>query len=176
MIPANKLASMLQFDDPRHLEASRFLVLEAHLQDSRAFDAWLELLAPDLVYRVPVTSTFGAKPHKEGEMYHMDEDFYSLKVRIDRLKTNMAWTENPASRTQRLITNIACFETEHADEIEVLSGFILFRTQGDYQGPDFLAGKREELIRRTENGLRLTRRTVTLQESVLNTQNLAIFL
>ena len=176
MIPSNKLASMLKFDDQRHLEANRFLVLEAHLQDDRAFDTWLELLAPDLVYRIPVTSTFGAKPHKEGEMYHMEEDLYSLKVRIDRLKTNMAWTENPASRTQRLITSIACFETDHADEIDVLSGFILFRTQGDYQGPDLLAGKREERIRFTEDGLRLTRRTVILQESVLKTQNLAIFL
>lgn len=176
MITTERLATMLPFDDLRHLEAHRFLVLEAHLQDSRDFDAWLELLAPDVVYHVPVTSTFGAKPHKEGEMSHMSEDFYSLKVRIDRLKTNMAWTENPASRTQRLVTNIACFETENPSEIDVLSSFLLFRTQGDYQGPDFLAGRREERLRRTEHGLRLARRTVVLQESVLKTQNLAIFL
>lgn len=176
MIESSHLATMLPFDDPRHLEAHRFLVLEAHLQDSRAFDAWLEILAPDLVYRVPVTTTLGAKPHKEDEMDHMTEDFYSLKVRIDRLKTNMAWTENPASRTQRLITNVACFATENPDETDVLCSFLLFRTQGDYQGPDFLAGRREERLRRTEAGLRLTRRTVVLQESVLKTQNLAIFL
>jgi len=167
---------MLPFDHPVHFAAHQFLVEEVYVQDRRDFDAWLSMLAPDVVYRVPVTSTFGAKPHKEGEMDHLTEDLYSLKMRIARLKTNMAWTESPPSRTRHFITNVCCYETERANEIRVLSAFLVFRTQGDYQGPDLIAGMRDDILRRSGDEMRLARRIVSLDESVLKTQNLAIFL
>jgi 3-phenylpropionate/cinnamic acid dioxygenase small subunit len=166
----------LPFDHPMHLAAHRFMVEEAYAQDRRDFDAWLEMLAPDVSYRVPVTSTFGANPHKQGEMDHLSEDLYSLRMRVARLKTNLAWTESPPSRTRHLITNVCCYRTEKSDEIRVLSAFLVFRTQGDYQGPDLLAGMRDDILRQCGEDLRLVRRVVSLDESVLKTQNLAIFL
>ena len=170
------LGQMLPFDDSRHLAAQQFLVQEAYRQGMRDLESWFDMLAPDLCYRVPITSTFGAKPHKEGEMDHMHEDYYSIRMRIERLKTNMAWTENPASRTERLIANVACFETQKDEEVRVLSSFLIFRTQGDYMGPDLIAGSRDDILRETPDGIKLVSRVVNLQESVLRTQNLAIFL
>jgi phthalate 3,4-dioxygenase subunit beta len=167
---------MLPFDHPMHLAAHQFLVEEVYVQDSRDFDAWLAMLAPDIVYRVPVTSTLGAAAHKKGEMDHLIEDFYSLKMRVSRLKTNLAWTENPPSRTRHFITNICCYATENDDEVRVLSALLVFRTQGDYGGPDLIAGMRDDILRKSGNEMRLARRLVSLDESVLTTQNLAIFL
>src|ERR1700682_3786541 len=97
-IAGTKVGTMLPFDHPMHLAAHQFLVAEAYVLDRRDLDTWLSMMTPDVTYRVPVTSTFGAKPHKEGEMDHLAEDLYSLKMRVARLKSNLAWTENPASR------------------------------------------------------------------------------
>jgi 3-phenylpropionate/cinnamic acid dioxygenase small subunit len=109
-------------------------------------------------------------------MDHLSEDFYSLKLRIARLKTNLAWTENPPSRTRHMITNVCCYRTEKEDEVRVLSALLVFRTQGDYQGPDLISGSREDVLRHENDAMRLAQRIVTLDESVLKTQNLAIFL
>jgi phthalate 3,4-dioxygenase subunit beta len=167
---------MLPFSHPMHLAAHQFLVEEVYVQDRRDFDKWLSMLTTDIVYRVPVTSTLGAKPHKEGEMDHLTEDIYSLRLRIARLKTNLAWTESPPSRTRHFITNVCSYATEKFDEIRVFSAFLVFRTQGDYQGPDLIAGMRDDILRQSGEIMLLARRIVSLDESVLKTQNLAIFL
>jgi phthalate 3,4-dioxygenase subunit beta len=168
--------TMLPFGHPVHLAAHQFLVEELYVLDRRDFDAWLSMMTPDVTYRVPVTSTLGARPHKEGEMDHLCEDLYSLKMRIARLKSNLAWTESPPSRTRHFITNVCSFATERADETRVLSSLLVFRTQGDYAGPDLIAGARDDTLRREGETMRLARRVVSLDEAVLKTQNLAIFL
>lgn len=167
---------MLPFNHPLHLASHQFLVEEAYVQDRRDFDTWLSMMTADVTYRVPVTSTLGGNPHKQGEMDHLSEDLYSLKMRVARLKTNLAWTENPASRTRHYITNVCTYPTERPNEARVLSALLVFRTQGDYQGPDIIAGMRDDILRREGEVMRLARRVVTLDESVLKTQNLAIFL
>jgi len=176
LAPVSDQSEMLSFNHPLHLAAHEFLVREAYVQDRRDFDTWLGMMTPDVVYRVPVTATLGASPHKAGEMDHLSEDFYSLKMRIARLKTNLAWTENPPSRTRHMITNVCCYRTDKEDEVRVLSALLVFRTQGDYQGPDLIAGSREDILRHENDAMRLAQRIVTLDESVLKTQNLAIFL
>ena len=176
LAPVADISKMLPFDHPLHFAAHEFLIKEAYVQDRRDFDTWLTMMTPDVLYRVPVTSTFGAAPHKAGEMDHLCEDLYSLKMRIARLKSNLAWTESPPSRTRHMITNVCCYRTEKENEVRALSAFLVFRTQGDYQGPDLIAGSREDILRRDNGEMRLARRIATLDESVLKTQNLAIFL
>jgi phthalate 3,4-dioxygenase subunit beta len=176
LAPVLDNTGMLPFDHPLHLAAHQFLVKEAYIQDRRDFDTWLSLMTEDIVYRVPVTTTFGATPHKADEMDHLREDLFSLKMRIARLKTNLAWTESPPSRTRHMVTNVCCYRTEKESEVRVLSAILVFRTQGDYQGPDLIAGAREDILRRVNEELKLAQRVVRLDESVLKTQNLAIFL
>ncbi len=169
----------LAFDDPRHLAAHRFLVEEAESLDERDFDRWLTMLAEDVVYRVPVTSTIarGARSGKPGGMDHYHEDRYSLQMRIARFRTEFGWTEDPPSRTRHLITNVRTFASDAANEILVRSSLLLFRSRGDLHGPDLICGQRTDVLRRMRDGILLLReRTVVLDESVLRTQNLAIFL
>jgi phthalate 3,4-dioxygenase beta subunit len=169
----------LSFGDPAHLAAHRFLVEEAHVLDQRDFEAWLAMLAPDVRYRVPVTSTAarGAPSGKPGGMDHYDEDLYSLKTRVDRFRTNFAWAEDPPSRTRHFVSNVCTFAGESANEVQVRSYLLLFRSRGDLRAPDFVSGMRDDVLRREgDDRLLLKRREVTLDESVLRTQNLAIFL
>ena len=53
---------------------------------------------------------------------------------------------------------------------------LLFRSRGDTRAPDLLSAGRTDLLRETGDGLRLARREITVDESVLRTQNLAVFL
>lgn len=128
LAPIADSSTMLSFNHPLHQAAHEFLVKEAYVQDRRDFDTWLSMMASDVVYRVPVTATLGASPHKAGEMDHLSENLYSLKMRIARLKTNLAWTENPPSRTRHMVTNVCCYRTENENEVRVLSALLVFRT------------------------------------------------
>ena len=175
-IAVTKIETMLPFSHPMHLAAHQFIVEEAWVLDRRDFDTWLTMMTQDLTYRVPVTATLGAHAHKKEEMDHLCEDLFSLKMRIARLKSNLAWTESPPSRTRHFITNVCSYATECPDEVRVLSALLVFRTQGDYMGPDLIAGARDDVLRREGEPLRLARRVVSLDESVLKMQNLAIFL
>ncbi len=170
----------LPFDDARHLAAHRFLVEEALVLDERDFDAWLDLLAPDVHYQVPVTTTVarGSRSGKSADVSHYDEDFFSLTMRVDRFRTNFAWAEDPPSRTRRLVTNVCCYPGTAPDEVRVRSSLLLFRSRGDLRDSDLICGGRDDVLRRAgEAGdFLLVRRQVTLDESVLHTQNLALFL
>ena len=155
-----------------------FLYDEAALLDDRDHRAWLDLLTPDIHYVVPVRIT---SPHTLADstlddMAHFDEDLYSLEKRVRRLETDHAWAEDPPSRTRRFVTNVRCWERGAADEVFARSNLLVFRSRGDLLGPDLLSGQRTDILRRTDEGLRLARREVLLDESVLRTQNLAIFL
>jgi phthalate 3,4-dioxygenase beta subunit len=106
-------------------------------------------------------------------MGHFDEDMYALRKRVQRLATDHAWTEDPPSRTRHFVTNVRTFRH---DGLRVESALLLFRSRGDTREADLISAGRADLLRETPGGLRLARREITVDEAVLRTQNLAVFL
>ena len=170
---------MIPYTDDTHQEVHQFLVREAELLDSRRYQAWLDLFTEDIVYRMPVRVT---RAHTlEGsilnDMDHFDEDMYSLKKRVERFETEHAWTEDPPSRTRHFVTNVRVYAGEAGDgEYTVKSYVLLFRSRGDTRDPDFLSAERTDLLRRSDSGFKIANREILVDESVLQTQNLAVFL
>ncbi len=167
----------LPYGDPRHQSAAQFLVEEAHLLDSADFEAWLELMDPQIRYRMPVRVT-AVKAADEADvqtMDHFDEDWYSLSKRVQRFATDYAWTEDPQSRVRHHISNVRTFAGS-GDELIVESAVLLYRSRGDRTAPSLLSAGRTDILVPTPNGLRLRSRDIEIDESVLRTQNLAIFL
>jgi phthalate 3,4-dioxygenase beta subunit len=109
-------------------------------------------------------------------MAHFDEDLYSLRKRIERFETGHAWTEDPPSRTRHFVTNVRTFDGNGDDELVVKSYVLLFRSRGVIRDADLVSAERTDVLRRTEAGLQLARREILADESVLRTQNLAVFL
>jgi phthalate 3,4-dioxygenase beta subunit len=167
----------LPYGDPAHLAAHQFLVEEAALLDAADYAGWLDLLCEDIRYLMPVrvTTARGAGPGTLAGMGHFDEDMYALRKRVQRLATDHAWTEDPPSRTRHFVTNVRTFRAG-ASELRVQSALLLFRSRGDTREADLLSAGRADLLRETADGLRLARREITADESVLRTQNLAVFL
>lgn len=175
---ARKVGASLRFSDERHLELSRWLVEEAYVLDDQRYEEWLDSIAEDVHYLMPVrvTTALGAGYTTSPGMAHWDENKYSLGRRVARFLTEHAWTEDPPSRLRHYVTNVRTFETDVTDEVIVDSAVLLFRSRGDTNPASTLSAQREDVFRKTETGYVLARRVILIDESVLRTQNLAIFL
>jgi len=167
----------LPYGDPAHLAAHQFLVEEAALLDAADYAGWLGLLCEDIRYVMPVrvTTARGAGFDTLADMGHFDEDMYALRKRVQRLATDHAWTEDPPSRTRHFVTNVRTFR-EEGDGLRVESALLLFRSRGDTREADLISAGRTDRLRATPDGLKLARREIVVDESVLRTQNLAVFL
>ncbi len=165
----------LPYGDPAHLAAHQFLVEEAALLDAADYQGWLDLITEDIRYVMPVRVTTARGAPASNGMGHFDEDMYALRKRVQRLATDHAWTEDPPSRTRHFVANVRTFRAG-PEELKVESALLLFRSRGDTRDADLLSAGRSDLLRETPGGLMLARREITVDEAVLRTQNLAIFL
>ena len=122
-------------DDARAIadlgERDRFRMLlerEARLLDQLRYDDWLALYAAECIYWVPSTPGAG-DPRREISV--MFDDRRRLEDRIYRFRTGFAWSQAPASRTVRLITNVEVFATAHDDARMLRSNFLISEFWGD---------------------------------------------
>ena len=109
-------------------EFRRLLEREARLLDQLRYDDWLALYAPECIYWVPSTPNAG-DPRREISV--MFDDRRRLEDRIYRFRTGYAWSQAPASRTVRLVTNVEVFATAHDDSRMVRSNFLISEFWGD---------------------------------------------
>jgi phthalate 3,4-dioxygenase beta subunit len=159
-------------------EVVDLLFREADALDERRHHDWLDMLTDDIRYLVPVriTSAHSLDDSFLDDMAHFDEDRYSLTKRVERFDTEHAWAEDPPSRTRRFVSNVRGWEGDSPDEIITRTNLLLFRSRGDVHAPDMLSARRTDLLRRVDGALKIARREALLDESVLRTQNLAVFL
>ncbi len=154
-----------------------FLVREAELLDDRDFEDWLELFAPDIEYTAPVRVTRKTpNPTVIDDTPYFDENLQSLTLRVKRLRTDVAWAEDPPSHTRRFVTNIRVRPGASDDELDVRSSLMLFRSRGDMGAYDLIVGERQDVLRAVDGELRIARRRIVFDQSSLGTKNLAVFL
>jgi benzoate/toluate 1,2-dioxygenase beta subunit len=109
-------------------EFRRLLEREARLLDQLRYDDWLALYAPECIYWVPSTPNAG-DPRREISV--MFDDRRRLEDRIYRFRTGYAWSQAPASRTVRLVTNVEAFATARDDSRMLRSNFLISEFWGD---------------------------------------------
>ena len=103
----------------------QFLYREAALLDAWRLDEWLELMHPDIEYRVPAPGSDHLDPRATLQIVH--DDRTRLGGRVTRLKSKHAHAESPHSRTRRLVTNV---RTEQHDDVVVAhANFHVMRTR-----------------------------------------------
>jgi phthalate 3,4-dioxygenase beta subunit len=165
-------------DPATHHDVATWLTWEAQLLDERRLREWLSLLADDIRYRMPVTVTTsrGSDARPAGAMDHFDEDRYSLGKRVERLEGDYAWTEDPPSRARRFVSNVQVSSIDGTDDVEARSYVLLYRSRGDDRPADLVSTGRTDVLRRVEGAWLLARRDIVIDEAVLRTQNLALFL
>ena len=158
-----------------------FYYLEAELLDERKLREWFSLLTDDIRYWMPIRDNALERPasvteelSKPGEGYYFDDDIKSLKIRVERAYSKIAWAEVPPSRTRHLITNVRV-KKDDGEAIEVHSNFLVYRTRMETD-KDMFVGTRRDILRRTNGGFKIARRTIILDQAVLDAKNISVFL
>ncbi len=173
----------------RLIAVQQFLYREARLLDERRFDEWFELFADDCLYWMPTrynrlrdgadeTWPVDAEVEDSSGLAYFEDTKSMLARRVDRLKTGMAWAEDPPSRTRHFISNVEAENGDHPGEIVARSAFLAYRSRNEGIGEDqdFFSGMREDVLRATEDGsFRIARRKIVPDFVVINAQNLSIF-
>ncbi|MGK7377318.1 aromatic-ring-hydroxylating dioxygenase subunit beta [Planococcus sp. 1R117A] len=159
-------------------EIKEFLDYEAMLLDDYflLWD-WFNFLTDDFSYEVPVRvarERHSSQPlFPPGSFHQKDNKFFVMK-RLERLETEKAWAEESPSRIRRVISGVMAMPGEDENHYRVRSSFILYRGVDRVDG-DILCGQRHDILRRDGDGLKLSRRVVYLDHTVLPTRNLGFF-
>jgi 3-phenylpropionate/cinnamic acid dioxygenase small subunit len=175
--------------DDRYWETKReieeFLYDEANLLDERRFQEWLDTLADDLRYFMPMEFNVKFGEHakrevtrREQEMSWFNENKWTLGKRAEQILTGVHWAEEPLSRVCRLVSNVQlqAIETNAAGELEVdvKSRFLTYQNRCEYE-QHFFVGDRIDRIRRTADGWKLAAREIRIHQNVLLAKNLTVF-
>lgn len=159
-------------------EIEQFYTAEAALLDEHRYSEWIDLFTDDTHYFMPIRRTMSRRQidrefTKPGEMAFFDDGKHVLNSRVLKLESGTAWSEDPPSRTRHLITNVRVLD-ENGPELTVASNFLLYRTRLKSE-EDQWVGRREDVLRRTDAGLKVARRYIYLDQTILLSQNLSNF-
>jgi 3-phenylpropionate/cinnamic acid dioxygenase small subunit len=159
-------------------ELMGFYINEAWTLDERKYDEWLALFSDDLFYFMPrrknvLRRETARELTKPGDMSFFEETKEMMQVRITRLETGMAWSEDPPSRTRHLVGNLQVTSATE-DEIKARTAFMVFKSHLETDTA-FYTGYREDILRRTDAGLKVASRTIVLDANVLLSKNISIF-
>lgn len=100
----------------------QLLAREARFLDKAQFGEWLDLLDMECAYWVPGTAEAG---DPRGEITVTFDDRRRIEDRVFRLRTGFAWSQAPASRTTRQVSNVEVFRSQRDDQRMVRSNFAI---------------------------------------------------
>ena len=100
-----------------------------------------------------------------GDLALFEEDKESMKMRIARLDTGMAWAEDPPSRTRHIVSNLKVEELGN-NEVRARTDFILYRTHLETD-QDFFVGCRDDVLRREDGQWKVAKRTIVLDANII---------
>jgi 3-phenylpropionate/cinnamic acid dioxygenase small subunit len=159
---------------------AEFLYEEALLLDELRLVDWTECLAEDLIYTAPMRQSRHFADQQKSvirTVKHFDETHASILSRVGRLtQTSVAWAEDPPSRTRRLVTNILVDATDAPDEFDATSYVLLARSRFEETDMMVLSMVRHDRVRKVGDRMKLAKREIIVDQSVLGMPNLAIFL
>lgn len=163
--------------DPLYNDVLDFMYQEAELLDDDRLDEWLNMMDEGLSYRMPVRLTV-ARGEGAGfapEATFFDDGLPMLTLRVRRLlETANAHSEMPPTRSRRFVTNVRVGVC--GDDVLARSSVLLLRSRWDSKRFEFLAARRDDVLRRSGGLLKLVRREILIEQSVAESPNLSVFL
>jgi 3-phenylpropionate/cinnamic acid dioxygenase small subunit len=156
-----------------------FCAYETELLDDRRFNEWIALLTDDFVYQVPTTYTPDnpARSPWSDTAFVLDETRESLAklwaVRYTPELVEFAWGENPAQRVRRFVTGIRAIHGEELGTYAVRSNVLLsFVRQSDPAA--LVPAGRRDILREVDGELRLAKRVVQMDATVIRATHLRV--
>ncbi len=147
--------------EPHPRELIDFVSREARLLDEQRYDEWNALFTDDAIYWVPLVPS---QPEGLDHTSHLHEDKLLRELRIERLKSPRAFSQQPPTRSLHLlqtptveprdparpsehrVRTVFQYVESQADETNVFFGVAWHRIVVDVDGALRLAQKRVDLI------------------------------
>jgi len=138
-----------------------FVVREARLLDEQRYDEWNALFTDDAIYWVPLVP---GQPEGLDHTSHLYEDKLLRDLRIERLKSPRAFSQQPPTRSlhllqaptvepraaarpgEHLVRTVFQYIESQGDELHTFFGVAFHRVVVDERGALRLAKKRVDLI------------------------------
>jgi 3-phenylpropionate/cinnamic acid dioxygenase small subunit len=162
-----------------------FYFHEADLLDERKFRDWLDILADDISYFMPIRRNVKFGQHTARENTKMgegiswfDEDKWTLTKRVEQILTGVHYAEEPLSRISHMVSNVqikaARPDVEQAHELDITSRFLVYQNRVEYETYTFV-GRRNDTLRLTDQGWKVAKREILLEQNILLAKNLTMF-
>jgi 3-phenylpropionate/cinnamic acid dioxygenase small subunit len=125
-------------------EVERFLYRQSECLDTRDWDGWLDLFAPNGLYWIPAHPD---DPSPDGRPSICCEDHYLMRTRVKRLRNPKAWSQLPPHRTSHVVSNVSIIDGGgESGFLVVQSRFHMVELRWDKQR--YMAGRyRHRLVR-----------------------------
>ena len=153
-------------------EIEQFYYHEAALLDNREFDQWIDLMADDIHYHMPIRRNvkfgeqFRENTSSQNEISWFDEGKRTLAGRVRQINTGIHWCEEPFSRIRHIITNVRVVDSKD-DEIIAHSNFFVWQNRLQDE-VNLFVGAREDVLRRDlDTRWKVAKRLILLDQNVL---------
>src|ERR1700691_728012 len=147
---------------PTRQEVEDLFYREAALLDDWRLEEWLEMLTADAIYQVPPTDV--PEGDSRNTLFIIADDAVRIRSRVKQLLGKAAWSENPRSRTRRMITNVRVVGAD-GDSILVTANFAVYRMR--YESVDTYIGHYDYKLTRHGNQLKIRERRAILDNEAL---------
>ena len=136
----------------------RFIIHEALLLDEARFDEWLALFTADAHYWVP-SEPDQASPYDTVSLIYDDRRL--LETRVRRLASPRIYSQEPRSRTSRIVTNVTFADSEASDSTRLVrSKFQMVEFRRDEQR--IFAGTYFHRLLRQDGEIRIAAKRINL--------------
>lgn len=162
----------------------QFLYAEAELLDGHRYREWIDLFSEDVRYWLPTRMTRTNRERDreiagDDETAIIDDDKYFLTGRVRRYTSGISWSEEPPSRTRRLINNVRCAPGAQPGELDVVCNFYVYRSRLE-RHQDWFVGERFDTLRPADSATgypyQIASRKIVLEQTTLLAPSLSIFL
>ncbi|MEU4169236.1 aromatic-ring-hydroxylating dioxygenase subunit beta [Streptomyces sp. NPDC026665] len=161
----------------------QFYYAEAELLDDHRYEEWITLFTEDSHYWIPTRMTRTIRERdrelaRRGQGALVADDYDRLRGRVRRVTSGIQWSEEPPSRTRRLLTNIRV-DSLDSGELEVKTNFWVYRSRLE-RHQDWFVGERTDLLRPAGDGFahpyRIADRTIVFEQTTVLAPSISIFL
>jgi len=173
------LASSVGPDLQQRIE--QFVYAEAQLLDDHRFTEWIKLFTDEAHYWMPTRNTRTNRERAKeiaarGEGAHADDDMVRLRGRVRRSVSGLAWSEEPPSRTRRLLTNVR-IQQRDTGLLDVRLNFWVYRSRLE-RHQDWFVGERFDVLVPDDGpyGYLIGDRKITLDQATVLAPNISVFL
>jgi 3-phenylpropionate/cinnamic acid dioxygenase small subunit len=173
------LAGSVSSDLQQRVE--QFLYAEAQLLDDHQFTDWIKLFTDEAHYWMPTRNTRTNRERAKevaahGEGAHVDDDMVRLRGRVRRSTSGLAWSEEPPSRTRRLLSNVRIHRRD-TGLLDVRLNFWVYRSRLE-RHQDWFVGERFDVLTPDDGpyGYRIADRKIVLDQATVLAPNISVFL